>query len=138
MERNFDTEYRRLSQKGQMYMRSGNLRLYSATLKQMSKILLQEEKRIDQIKVLMLAFYIDLSGSGVSPYIDTIFAEEMRKALVDTQMDLYQFRGLYLDTVREDVTPSHKLKVSDTLYVLEKLLTGRGDVVAEILGKIDD
>ena len=61
----------------------------------------------------------------------------MRKALVDTQMDLYQFRELYLDTIRADVTPRHTMKVSDTLYLLEKLLTGRGDVVAEILSKID-
>lgn len=137
MEKNYDAEYRRLSQKGQGFMRTGNLHLYSATLKQMSNILLEENKRIDEIKVLMLAFYIDLSGIGVGPYIDTIFAEKMRKALVDTQMDLYQFRELYLDTIRSDVTPRHTMKVSDTLYLLEKLLTGRGDVVAEILSKID-
>lgn len=137
MEKNYDAEYKRLSQKGQEFMRTGNLHLYSATLKQMSNILLEENKRIDQIKVLMLAFYIDLSGIGTGPYIDTIFAEEMRKALVATQMDLYQFRELYLDTIRADATPRHTMKVSDTLYLLEKLLTGRGDVAVEILRKID-
>ena len=131
----YNEEYRKLSRQGQEFLRSGKLQFYSDTLKQMARILLAEGNRIDQMKVLMLAFYIDLSGVGIWPYVDEILAEELRKAIVETQIGIYQFRELYLETARDDVTPRHIMSVSDTLYLLENVLERKNDVVEEIISK---
>ena len=121
MEINLDEEYRKLSRESREMMQKGNLPGYSAVLKKMSRILLAEGKRIDQVKVLMLAYYIDLSGVGAESHIDEKSVVEMQDAVVASQMDLGQFRGLYLDTVRTDVTPRHPMTVNDTLNMLEQL-----------------
>ena len=137
MKENYDVEYRSLSQKGQEFMRSGNLLGYAAVLKQMSHILLAEEKRTDQIKVLMLAFYLELNIIGISQYIDDGSVGKMREALTATRMDIYNFRELYLDTIRADTVPFKHFTASDSLYLLELILTGRKSDAEEILSRID-
>lgn len=133
MERDNNAEYRVLSQGCQKHLRSGNLPGYSDDLKKMAGVLLRENKYTDMVKVLMVAFYVDLCGIGCRSYVDPELKRRLRFAVERSGMDEYQVKRLYFDAVRPDTTPRHIMTVSDSLYLLELTLDGRDYEVMTII-----
>lgn len=132
MEKN-NAEYTRLSRECQRHLRAGQLDWYSFDLKSMAKILSMEEKYVDKAKVLMIAFYIDLSGVGHPPFVDRAAVCSLKAAIRQSGMDEYQVKELYLESVRSDTTPRHIMTVSDSLYLLELSLNDRELLVNSII-----
>ncbi|MBR3972881.1 MAG: hypothetical protein IKJ99_02875 [Oscillospiraceae bacterium] len=132
MERN-NVEYTRLSRECQRHLRAGRLDWYSFDLKSMAKILSMEGKYVDKAKVLMIAFYIDLSGVGHPPFVDRAAVISLKTAIRQSGMDEYQVKELYLESVRSDTTPRHIMTVSDSLYLMELSLDDREYEVGAIL-----
>lgn len=132
MERN-NAEYTRLSRECQRHLRAGQLDWYSFDLKSMAKVLSMEGKYVDKAKVLMIAFYIDLSGVGHPPFVDRAAVSSLKTAIRQSGMDEYQVKELYLESVRSDTTPRHIMTVSDSLYLMELSLDDREYEVGAIL-----
>jgi len=114
-----DKMYKELSRQCREYLMSGKLDLYSVTLKRMAEILDIEEKYVDEVKSLMVAFYIDLSGVGHSPYIDRLLVESMNIAIRKSNLRKGAIKDLYFETVREDTTPRHTLTLKQSFRVFQ-------------------
>lgn len=120
-----NAEFTRLSRECQRHLRSGQMDWYSFDLKSMAAVLDRERKYVDKAKVLMIAFYVDLSGIGHVPFIDRALIRSMKETIQKSGMDEYQVKELYLDSVRYDTTPRHIMTVSDSLHLMELSLLGR-------------
>ena len=129
-----NAEFTRLSRESQRHLRAGRLDWYSFDLKSMANVLDLEQKYIDKTKVLMVAFYVDLSGVGHPPFVDRAVVTSLKAAIRQSGMDEYQVKGLYLEEVRADTTPRHIMTVSDSLYIMELALSDREYEVGAILG----
>lgn len=128
-----NAEFTRLSRESQRHLRTGQLDWYSFDLKSMANVLENERKYVDKAKVLMIAFYIDLSGVGHPPFVDRAVVISLKAAIRKSGMDQYQAKELYLDSVRSDTTPRHIMTVSDSLYLLELSLADREYEVGAII-----
>lgn len=133
---NNNAEFARLSRECQRHLRAGDLEWYSFDLKSMAQILDMEKKYVDKAKVLMIAYYIDLSGFRRKPFVDRALIASLKAAIERSGMDEYQVKELYLDTVRSDTTPCHIMSVGDSLYLLELSFDGKEYEVAAILDNI--
>lgn len=125
--------FKRATWWSQKHMKKGDLDWYSYDLKHMATLFDREQRYNDKAKVLMVAFYIDLSGVKHSPFVDRALICMMKSAVKKSGMDTYQFREMYLDAVRTDITPRHIMSVSDSLYLLELALEGRDHEVGTII-----
>lgn len=125
--------FKRVTQLSQQHLKSGALDWYSYDLKQMATLYDRECRYTDKAKVLMIAFYVDLSGVMHQPFVDRALICMMKKTVEKGGFDIHQLRELYMETVRSDVTPRHIMTVSDSLYLLELALEGRDFDVGKIL-----
>lgn len=132
MEMTNNDDFARVSAECRRHLKAGMLDWYAFDLKSMGAILGREEKHTDKLKVLMLAFYIDLSGVSKKPFIDRALLASITNAALHSGLDKHQIDELYMDTVRSDVTPRHIMTVKDSLYLLELCLAGR-EIEAEEL-----
>lgn len=128
-----NAEFSRLSALTRKHLQKGSLEWYSFDMKCMAKVYDSEERYIDKAKVLMIAFYIDLSGVGQAPFVDWAAICSLKAAIERSDMDEYQVRELYRDVVRADTTPRHIMSVSDSLYLLELSLFDRESEVTAII-----
>lgn len=125
--------FERLSRESHRHIQEGRLEWYSFDLKSMAAVLDLERRYIDKAKFLMIAFYIDLSGVGHTPFVDRSVICSLKAAIQKSEMDEYQVKELHLDSVRSDTTPRHIMTVSDSLYLLELSLLDREKEVCAIL-----
>lgn len=132
-----NTEYRRLSQEVCKHVKSGAMELYSDCLKKMAAILRNEQKYADEAKLLMLSYYVDLSGCGRPSFVNQSVVKGIRGAMENAGMDRYDMRELYLCAVGKGVTPRHIMTVSDSLYLLERELDGYEIEVLKIITDIE-
>lgn len=128
-----NAEFTRLSKESQRHLRLGQLDWYSFDLKSMANVLDRERKYVDKAKVLMIAFYIDLSGVGNPPFVDRATVSSLKAAIKQSGMDEFQVKELYLESVRSDTTPRHIMTVSDSLYLMELSLDDRELMVNSII-----
>lgn len=80
----FREELNELILKGKNYIRTGQISMYSCTLKEMADLLRRSGRTLDQLRVLVLAFYIDLSGFSRSPFIDHNVVERLLTWITDS------------------------------------------------------
>ena len=128
-----DEAFRRATKWSQHHMKTGSLDWYSYDMKHMATLFDREQRYTDKAKVLMVAFYIDLSGVNHPPFIDRALILMMKNAIKKSGMDMYSIRELYMDVVRKDITPRHIMSVGDSLYLLELSLEGRDHEVGRII-----
>lgn len=133
MQMSNNDDFARISAECQRHLKAGMLDWYAFDLKSMAAILGKEEKHIDKLKVLMLAFYIDLSGVSQRPFIDRALLASITTAAIRSGLDKHQIDELYMDTVQADTTPNHVMTVKDSLYLLELCLAGRELEAEELL-----
>lgn len=133
MEMTNNEDFARVSAECRRHLKAGMLDWYAFDLKSMGAILGREEKHTDKLKVLMLAFYIDLSGVSKKPFIDRALLASITNAVLHSGLDKHQIDEQYMDTVRSDVTPGHIMTVKDSLYLFELCLAGREIEAEELL-----
>lgn len=136
METDNNKEYARLSALCRRHLKAGMLDWYAYDLKAMGALFGREGRYIDKLKALMVAFYIDLSGISCPPFADRAILVSMRIAVEKAKMTSHQIDELYMDTIRFDTTPCHKMSVKDSLYILQLCLNERFDEVNKILSNL--
>lgn len=94
--------------------KTGDWKRASETLRLMAYILETENKYTDEMKVLMLSFYFDLSGLGRSPFTNKDTVHRIKKAYKLSGMTESDITLLYFDAIREDTLPSHYLTLADS------------------------
>lgn len=133
MQTSNNDEFARLSARCRMHMKAGMLDWFAYDLKCMGALLGKEGKYTDKLKVLLLAFYIDLCGVNCRPFIDRAVLVSIEHTVPHTGLSKHEIQQLYLDTVRADVTPRHIMTVKDSVYLLELCMDYKEDKANEIL-----
>ena len=90
----------------------------------MAKILKHEGRSIDELKVLILGFYIKLNCGETIPAIDRELVSSIRKAAAAAGASKYDVEELLLSTIHEDTAPRRNFTPRDSLYVLELCMSG--------------
>lgn len=123
-----------LSARCRTHIRSGQIAYYAADLKEIANLFQQEKRFFDQLKMLFLAFYIDLSGLGRAPYIDRIAAQRMCAAGAELGRD--EAQRLFFDMIQPGIIAQHPLSARDCWYLANLCLDGKVDQADYILSKV--
>lgn len=119
-------EYSRYAKEYNRCLRNGDLRSALDALREMAVIRRREGCDADEMKLLMLAFYISTSGCAGEPHIEAWISEAMQNNVQRNQERLWDAVSgqIYLDAVRKDTTPSHIMSVHDSRYLFEMVAAG--------------
>lgn len=128
-------EYSRYAKKYNQRLRNGDLRSALGALREMAAIRRREGCDADEMKLLMLAFYISTSGCAGEPRIETWIATAAQDNVSRNHEHLWDVISgqAYLDTVRKDTTPSHIMSVQDSRYLFELVAAGLVDAANQAI-----
>lgn len=128
-------EYSRYAKKYNQRLRNGDLRLALGALREMAGIRRREGCDADEMKLLMLAFYISTSGCAGEPRIEAWIATAAQDNVSRNHEHLWDVISgqAYLDTVRKDTTPSHIMSVQDSRYLFELVAVGLVDAANQAI-----
>lgn len=132
----FEEELIVLTSKCRSYIRAGQIDRYSETLKEMASLFLRERCFLDQMKMLTLSFYIDLSGFGRAAYIDHTVINMLQEALDADKVDIKELEQNYFAWIQPDMIAQHTMSVKDSWYLLRLCLEGKTDQAEWALAKI--
>ena len=132
----FEEELTLLSAKCKNYIRTGRISMYSAALKEIADLFYRNDRIKDQLKALVISFYIDLSGFGCAPIIDRHTVEQLRTSLHCNCIDEVELERLYFEWIQPDMIMQHTLGVKDSWYLLRLCAQGKTDQADYILSKI--
>lgn len=124
-----DNEYSRCARQYNRSLRDGDLETALTALREMAAIRRSEGCDADEMKLLMLAFYIGISGCVGEPQIEPWVADAAQDNAKRNREHLWDVMSgqAYLDTVRKDTTPSHIMSVQDSRYLFEMVAAGGVD-----------
>ncbi len=130
-----NNEYSHYAQKYNQCLRSGDLTSALKALRDMADIRRREGCDADEMKLLMLAFYIGTSGCDGEPRIEAWVAVAARDNALRNREHLWDVMSgqAYLDTVRKDTTPSHIMSVQDSRYLFELVAAGLVDAANQAI-----
>lgn len=131
-----ERRYRALSVACGEYMRAGQFSDLSDTYAEMAEFLEAEGKYSDELKVLMLTFYLDLSGIERPAHIRSSIPDRATNAFAMSKMSKHEMTELYLETIRSDCTPRHTMTVLGSLKLFNLCLRGRVGDAERILKRI--
>ena len=121
-----------LSEQSAEHLKSGAFMEYIQDLKRMAEALNAEGLRVDELKILMLAFCFVLNCTHM---IDSVLIEKARAAVAASGMTENEVEQLYFDTIRPDTTPHRIMGTWDSLYVLKLCIDDRETEAREIVLK---
>lgn len=136
METSFDHEFARLTSKCRQHIRAGQTDFYSMTLKEMAKLLEQNGRYLDELKILIPSFYIDLSGVGRAPYIDKNVPSMLRTAIINSGIDERQMRDLYSELIYPDLVPKHTMSIGESYYLFRLCVEDKVEQAEYVLSRI--
>ena len=119
-------DYRDVAVRYNRCLRDGAFEQALDALREMSVIRCDEGCDADEMKLLMLAFYIGVSGCAGEPRIEAWIVDAVQKNIErnkDRPWDVIS-RQTYLDTVRKDTTPPHIMSVNDSRLLFEMVTAG--------------
>lgn len=132
----FEEELAVLTSKCRSHIRAGQIDQYSGSLKELASLFLREGHSSNQIKMLVLSFYIDLSGFGRAAYIDHNVIKQLQEALALNEMDIKELEQSYFSWVQPGMITQHTVSVKDSWYLLRLCLDGKTDQAEWALAKI--
>lgn len=132
----FKEELTALSTKCKKFIRSGQISMYSTALKEMAELFCRNELIKDQLKVLLISFYIDLSGFSRSSFIDRELVIQVQTLIQSYSMDIHELEQLFFEWIQPDMMSQHALGVKDSWYLLRLCAEGKVEQADYILTKI--
>lgn len=119
-------DYREIARAYNLCLRTGRFSQALCALREMANIRRCEGCDADEMKLLMLAFYIGTSGCAGEPKIEAWVADAAQDNVERNREHLSDVMSgqSYLDTVKEDTTPSHIMSVQDSRYLFELVSAG--------------
>lgn len=105
--------YSELSKKLHQQYRVGDWLGATATLRRMALVLHEERKYRDELKVLILSYYIDLSGMVAEPFICSGIGKRAKYLLGVGNVSKEELAQIFFSTLQGRVTPKHLLAKYD-------------------------
>lgn len=132
----FEDELKAISSRCRNYIKTGQISMYSKTLKEMADLFRRNGRVKDQLKMLVVSFYIDLSGFSRASFIDRELADQIQSAMRMNEMDVQQLEQLFFDWVQPDMISQHVLGVKDSWYLMRLCAEGKVEQADYVLSKI--
>lgn len=132
----FAEELSELTARCRSCISAGNISMYSNVLKELAELFQKNDLAIEQLKMLITAFYIDLSGFGRAAYIDRKVVESIQSALKSNELDVHQLETMYFDLIWPDFISKHTLNINDCWYLMRLCIEGKTEHADYILSKI--
>ena len=132
----FEKEVASLSAKCKDFIRTGQISMYSSTLKEMAELFRRNDRVNDQLRVLVVSFYIDLSGFSRAPFIDRNLIEQFRTVMQHDLINIESLERLFYEWISPDLMPQHALGRKDCWYLLRLCADGKVEQAEYILMKI--
>lgn len=107
--------------------------LSSATLRRMAKILHEDKNYADELRCLILSFYIDMSGWELQAFVNEETVGDMREACELLGLDKSDLSKLYYDTVKVLYYPFHSFTLTGCLRVLTYCVFGKSRKADKIM-----
>lgn len=133
-----NTEFRELSVKSHNALKSGNLEQYATILEQMAEILNAENKRIDELKLLMIAFYVRLNHPERKLPLNVFAMQQAKRAVDESGLTAQQIKNLYFDTINENITTTHRITVNGGFRLFDLCLRGLWERAKIIISQLAD
>ena len=130
--------YSKLAAEYNGHLRGGELGKCGKDLFVMSTHLREEGRRVDELKALMLSFFLDLNGVSSGPAINRSTAKRAADAFGASGLGRNEMEELYTDTIRGDTVPKPIMSGKDSLYVFEVCLEGKTEEADEMLARFMD
>lgn len=112
--------YGMLSELNREYLKNGELSAYSSNLRKMATILNNEGNHKDELKHLMIAFYIDVSGWNGKSQIDWEMVTDIIIAYSRIGCSADELKTLFMGIVKSDIVPIGILDPEEGFEVLSK------------------
>lgn len=106
--------YAELSKKLHQQYRVGDWLGASATLRRMALVLHEEMKYRDELKVLVLSYYIDLSGMAAEPFACSALWKRVGQLTTMGKISPKEVENIYFDALTGRVTPLHTMMKSES------------------------
>lgn len=106
-----------LSREVRYNMRKGNWVSLVKNYEQMAEILHLERKHYDELKCLLLAFHIRLSGAGETAVADDSLVGKSKEAAKLAKMSLGCVVDLYKSEIDSHITPTHLYSVDEACRI---------------------
>lgn len=136
METSFDNAFAELSAECRRHIREGQIDLYSATLKEMARLLEKDGRFMDELKILIPSFYIDLSGFGRAPYIDNTVPAMLQTAILNSGIEKQKLCEFYFDLIHPDMISKHAMSISESFYIFRLCIDNKVEQAEYVLSKI--
>ena len=132
----FEEELTALSLKCKSFIRAGQISMYSSALKEMADLFRRNDRFTEQLRLLLISFYIDLSGFGRASFIDHGLVEQLQTAMQFNSIDMQELERLFFEWIQPDLVSKHALGVKDSWYLLRLCVEGKVEQADYILTKI--
>lgn len=107
--------------------------LASATLRRMAKVLHEDKNYDDELRCLILSFYIDMSGWELQAFVNEETVGDMREARELLGLDKAHLSKLYYDTIKGHSFPHHSFTPTGCLRVLTYCVFGKSRKADKIM-----
>ena len=132
----FEEEFALLSAKCKNFIRTGQISMYSSALKEMAELFRINDRAYDQLRVLVISFYINLSGFSRASFIDRNLVEQLRTALQHDLINVESLERSFFEWISPDMMPQHSLGRKDCWYLLRLCAEGKMEQAEYILTKV--
>ncbi len=122
-----------ISKEAMEHIRGMKFKLYSEDLAKLAEILKSEDKRTDELKLRMMKFHIDLSGTEYQPMVDWVSMGFAIDAVEARRMSEDAINELFFDTIRPNMTPEHAFTVKGSNRMFWLGLARKERKMSEIL-----
>lgn len=133
-----DEVYRYLSIESHEALKNGRLDDYADKLEHMAELLDNESSYIDELKLLMLAFYIRVNLPNKRPSLNTQALVKAKAAFHKSGITEEEMQKLYFETVDERVTPIMRMTVKGSYRLFSLCIRSLWDRATLVLAQLEE
>ncbi len=128
-----DKRFSELSQQAMEYIKEAKFMEYTDTLSLMADVARAEGKRYDELKLLIIRFYVLVSGIADKPHIEWGDFELIEEAVKADKISEQQVKDLFFSTVHDRLTPRHRFSIAGSYRVFELARQGNHGKIGRII-----
>ncbi len=135
---NNDALFRELSEKAMKSQIEGDFISFSACHKKMADLLHRENNYYAEVKSRLIAFYFDISGLSISPWVDSINTEAIALAAGKGGFGDSEVKEIYFDSIKICCSENHAMTLKGSYKLLELCMKDQWKKVNRILKELSE
>lgn len=128
-----DKRFSELSKQAMEHIMASKFVEYADTLSLMADVVRSEGKRYDELKLLIIRFYVLVSGLADKPHIEWGDFELIDDAIKTDGITEEQVKDLFFSSVHDRLTPKHRFSVAGSYRIFELARQGNHGKIGRII-----